>query len=105
MIKYIKEIGAVAVLAHPFLNLTEDKLIEFLPRAIEAGLKGMECYYSLYDDNTTKKSLDIAKKISILTSGGSDFHGENKPDIKLGVGRGNLGVPFEWAAGLKPGKQ
>ncbi len=101
MIKYIKEIGATPVLAHPFLNLAEDRLIAFLPKATEAGLEGMECYYSLYDDNTTEKSLEIAKTFCILPSGGSDFHGENKPDIELGVGKGNLRIPFGWAVELK----
>jgi len=101
MIKYIKGIGAVPVLAHPFLNLTEDRLKSFLSKATQAGLKGMECYYSLYDQETTEKALKISNDFGVLPSGGSDFHGTNKPDIMLGVGRGNLCTPFEWALELK----
>ena len=41
------------------------------------------------------KYLEIANKFNLLVSGGSDFHGRNKPYIDLGVGRGNLNVPDE----------
>jgi predicted metal-dependent phosphoesterase TrpH len=92
-IKFIKSIGAVAVLAHPFLNLNEAQLREFLPRAIECGLDGMETLYSDYDENTTATAVRIAREFGIKESGGSDFHGGRKPDISLGVGRGNLSVP------------
>jgi hypothetical protein len=30
-----------------------------------------------------------------LITGGTDFHGDVKPDIKMGSGRGNLSIPFE----------
>ena len=36
-----------------------------------------------------------------MPSGGSDFHGENKPDIRLGTGRGALNVPDEWYEALR----
>ena len=101
MLDFIKSIGGVAVLAHPFLNLNEEKLRAFLPSAKAHGLSGMECYYSLYDEETTKKSLEIAENFSLLCSGGSDFHGTIKPDIKLGEGKGNLKIPYEWAVKIK----
>ena len=101
MLEVIKSIGAVPVLAHPFLNLKEDKLLTILPQAKKEGLIGMECYYPLYDEATTKKSLELAKCFGLLPSGGSDFHGDNKPDIFLGVGKGNLQIPLEWLQKLK----
>jgi hypothetical protein len=61
----------------------------------------MECYYSLYDTETTSASLYLADKFQLLKSGGSDFHGLRKPDIDLGVGKGNLKVPYEWYLELK----
>ena len=94
IIEFIRSLGAFSVLAHPFLNLNEQELVEFLSSS--KGLNGMECYYSTYDEETTKKSLQIADKYGLICSGGSDFHGMTKPDIKLGVGRGNLKVPFMW---------
>ena len=101
MLDFIKSIGAVPVLAHPFLNLSEKELVEFLPLAKEHGLVGMECYYSLYDGATTNTSLDIAKKVGLLPGGGSDFHGSRKPDINLGEGKGSLKVPYQCYLELK----
>ena len=101
MIDFVLEIGAVPVLAHPFLNLSEEELEVFLPKAKAQGLVGIECYYSKYDEEKTAKSLALAEKYGLLPSGGSDFHGENKPDIALGVGRGNLQIPYDWAVKLQ----
>ncbi|MBE6943681.1 MAG: PHP domain-containing protein [Ruminococcaceae bacterium] len=101
MLDFIVEIGAVPVLAHPFLNLNEAELLEFLPLAMLHGLAGMECYYSTYDQETTEKSLYLADRFGLKYSGGSDFHGSNKPDIQLGTGKGSLQVPYAWAAELK----
>ena len=101
MIDFITKIGAVPVLAHPFLNAGEDKLCQLLPLAKQRGLVGMECYYPLYDRETTQKSLALADKFGLKYSGGSDFHGGNKPDIAMGVGKGNLQIPYAWANELK----
>lgn len=93
-IALIRKAGGMAVLAHPFLNLTEEELHRFLPLARQAGMTGMETYYSLYDDETTEKARQMAEAYDLLESGGSDFHGLHKPDIALGRGRGSLRVPF-----------
>ena len=100
-IDFIRDIGAVPVLAHPFLNLDEAALTAFLPRAKERGLVGMECAYSLYDEATTAKSFALADENGLAYSGGSDFHGQNKPHIQLGVGQGNLCIPDAWATRLR----
>lgn len=92
-IAFLKAINAVAILAHPFLNLTEEALCKFLPKAKEYGLDGMETAYSTYNEETAKRAVEIATEFGLKQSGGSDFHGKNKPDISLGVGRGNLRVP------------
>ena len=99
IIDFIKSIGAVPVWAHPFLSLEEPDVIKFLSET--EGLCGMECYYSTYDEETTSKALEIAERFGLLPSGGSDFHGARKPSISLGVGRGNLKVPYEWYLALK----
>ena len=99
IIDFISSIGAVSVLAHPFLNLNESELIEFLSTA--KGLDGMECYYSTYDEETTNKSIRIANAFGLICSGGSDFHGQNKPDISLGTGKGSLHVPLRYLDTLR----
>lgn len=101
IIALIKEMGAVAVLAHPFLNMDEEMLRGFLPRAVECGLDGMEVLYPKYDMETTALAKEIACQFGILPSGGSDFHGENKPDIQIGVGRGNLQISMSYLEALR----
>lgn len=101
MIDFIKLIGAISVLAHTLLNLTKEKLEILLPLAKEQGLVGMECYYSLYNETQTKESLVLSEKFGLKHSGGSDFHRENKPDIQLGFGKGNLKIPYNLVQQLK----
>ena len=101
VIGFLREIGAVPVLAHPFLNLTEDELRKFLPIAKKHGLTAMETIYSTYDENTVRLSRMIAKEFGLSESGGSDFHGERKPDILLGRGYGELAVPYDFYKNLK----
>ena len=97
----IRELGAVSVLAHPYLNLKQDELTVFLEQATKYGLQGMEVYYSTYDEAATALALDTAAAFGLKKSGGSDFHGANKPDIRLGEGRGNLQIPASWLEELK----
>ncbi len=61
----------------------------------------METRYSLYDDKTEKLAVSYAKRFGLSESGGSDFHGMNKPDISLGTGKGNLFVPYDFYLILK----
>ena len=99
IIRFIKSIGAVAVLAHPFLNLDEAQLRQFLEQATE--LDGMEVYYSKFSEEQTALAERMAEEFGLVRSGGSDFHGSNKPDISIGTGRGNLAVPLESLEELK----
>lgn len=100
-ISFIRSIGAVAVWAHPYFHMTFDQAEEFLPRAVKAGLQGMETMYSTYDDETTQKAREVSRRFGICESGGSDFHGANKPHIALGTGQGNLQIPYEFYEKLK----
>ena len=99
-VAFIKSVGAVPVWAHPFLQMDEDGARRFLAEAVPLGLAGMETRYSLYDAETEAAADRLIKEFGILPSGGSDFHGGVKPDIKLGVGKGNLRIPLDYARGL-----
>ena len=101
IIRFIKSIGAAAVLAHPFLNLDEAGLRAFLPEAVECGLDGMEVLYPKYTPEQTALAHEIVEEFGILGSGGSDFHGANKPDIAIGTGRGTLAVPTAYLRQLR----
>ncbi len=92
-IRLIRDMGAVSVLAHPLLTMDEAMTRDFLADA--HGLDAMETLYVTYDEQTTQAALEIAEEFHLLSSGGSDFHAANKPDIALGVGRGGLKVPLE----------
>ena len=102
LIQFVRSIGAVSVWAHPFLHLKEEAQIRtFLPRAVEAGLQGMEVRYPLFTQEQTDLATALAKEFSLLPSGGSDFHGANKPTISLGTGKGSLEVPLDWCEALE----
>ena len=100
-IEFLNSLGAVSVLAHPYLSIPDEKMDEFLTEAKAIGLDAMETIYTTYDDETTEKARAMAEKYGLLESGGSDFHGANKPDTKLGVGYGNIFFTKEMYLKLK----
>ena len=95
-INFIKEYGAVAIMAHPFLSLTYEELLEFLPEAKRAGLDAIETRYTEFSPEETEIAISLAERFHLKQSGGSDFHGAAKPDIALGKGHGDLVVPFSF---------
>ena len=101
-IEFIKSTGAVPVLAHPFLDLDEQSLREFLTLAKPYGLEGMETVYSTYSEEETLLAKRIVKEYDLKESGGSDFHGYRKNDISLAIGRGNLVIPYDFCKNLRP---
>lgn len=98
-IGFIESIGAVSVLAHPLLNIDVDTLRGLLT-SVKGRLHAMEVVYSEYDEEKSEISYALIGEFGLLPSGGSDFHGKNKPDIALGVGRGNLVIPLSFAEGM-----
>ena len=94
--------GGVAVLAHPFQYKKNDaELRELIEHCMAHGLRGMECRYSGYDAQQTACLEGLAEEYGLLKTGGSDFHGANKPTISLGAGKGELDVPYAWLERLK----
>lgn len=104
-VRFLHFINAVPVLAHPFISLSEGELRTFLPEAKEHGLAAMETRYSTYSPQVTAAAHAIAQEFELLESGGSDFHGENKPDIHLGSGTGDLVVPYGFVQKLRAWKE
>ncbi len=93
-IKCILENGGVPIFAHPILcHLSDAKLDALVARLKEAGLVGIEAIYSTYEAREERQIKELAEKYGLLISGGSDFHGKNKPKIDLGTGFGRLFVP------------
>ncbi len=84
-IAMLRNAGGIAVMAHPLSldqNLTQLELK--IKHLRDLGLEAMECFYSTYDTETTLELLRIAKRLDLLPSIGSDFHGAPKPTIHLG---------------------
>lgn len=101
-VKLIHEAGGIAILAHPLLyHLNSDTLQHLIDDLKEAGLDGIEAIYSTYTTGEEQLVKKIAAKNQLLISGGSDFHGANKPFIKLGKGRGHLYIPYSVLEDIK----
>lgn len=84
------------VLAHPLLyHLDYDRLAVTISSLKSFGLEGIEALYSLNTPSDDSRLARMAQNQGLFITGGSDFHGSNKPDIDLGVGKGNLRIPKE----------
>lgn len=94
-IALIKSVGGVAVLAHPAtLRLGNESLGRAVEELKGEGLDGIEVVWSGHNRRQREAYQMLAQRLDLLATGGSDFHGENKPDIKLGRGLGgNVEVP------------
>lgn len=98
----IREAGGLAVLAHPVLyKLSEADLKQMIQEMKDAGMCGMEAVYSENTDEDEAYYRQMADSFGLLVTGGSDFHGTNKPDIKLGVGKGGLQITYDMLQALK----
>jgi 3',5'-nucleoside bisphosphate phosphatase len=92
-IGWIREAKGVAVLAHPtWIKATDEGLRTCVTALKEAGLGGVEVHYSTHNKRQTATYLELAQRLGLLVTGGSDFHGITKPDIEVGYGRGDLKV-------------
>lgn len=95
-VRLIKQAGGLAFVAH--LNQTRrspDSLRQFLSRLKDSGLDGVEGYYTEYTPEMQRDYQALASELGLMLSGGSDFHGANKPHIAIGRGTGDLRVPYE----------
>jgi predicted metal-dependent phosphoesterase TrpH len=95
-IQQIEAAGGLAVLAHPVrLGVRDPGQEEDLIADLrDAGLRGIEVYHSDHRPADVERYAAIAKKLGLAVSGGSDFHGDAKPNIRLGTGaNGNLNIP------------
>ena len=100
-VKMIKNAGGLAILAHPvYITEDYDKLYSLLKQLKEYGLDGTECLYNCYSEEFSKMCFDICDKLGLVKSGGSDFHGGNKPDVELGKVSGGY-VPYEFLLNMK----
>lgn len=101
-IELIHSAGGLAILAHPLLykyNLLQvEELVKYLS---ERNIDGLEAIYSSNTGFDEGRMRHLANKYNLLITGGSDFHGALKPDLKIGVGKGNLKISYTIVESLK----
>ncbi|WP_297445407.1 PHP domain-containing protein [Desulfurobacterium sp.] len=84
--RLIKEAGGIPVLAHPCtLKLGCSGLYEFVSQLKREGLEGIEVIHSEHTPSMVVNFKEMAKELGLYTTGGSDYHGYNKPDIDIGM--------------------
>lgn len=101
-VSLIREAGGIAVAAHLHLiKMPDDPLREYLRELIPYGLDGIEGYYTDYTPDMDRRYRAMAEELGLVISGGTDYHGANKPHIAIGKGKGNLEIPYSVLEGLK----
>lgn len=95
-IKLIQGAKGVAVLAHPYLLHNDELITEFSGY----GLQGIEVYYPEHSQSMINFYLDLSRRLNLLVTGGTDFHGSAKPDLKLGM----IKLPLEFVEKLRQAK-
>ena len=94
----VRQAGGIPSIAHPvriFRN-DYDKVDALIREMIPHGLTALEAYHSDHKPGDIGHYLEVANRYGLAVTGGSDFHGANKPRIQLGTGNGgNLAIPYQ----------
>jgi predicted metal-dependent phosphoesterase TrpH len=95
-IEMIAVAGGIPVLAHPkYVKLNGYDGLESLIKELKGyGLRGIEAIYTKHTAEETRRFCKMAKRTGLLITGGSDFHGGNKPDTEIGKGDGSLSIGY-----------
>lgn len=102
-LEMIREAGGVPVLAHPFtLGLGSPGALRDLLRDLQAlGLAGIEVFYAEHSPEQEALYFKLAQELGLLVTGGSDFHGDNKPEVTLGNIRSRDRLTYDLVTALK----
>lgn len=95
-IKLIKIQNGIASLAHPnrlMDSMSERKILDFILSLKNEWLDAVECHHESYSDNDIKQYHEYAENHDLLITRGSDFHGNNKSSVCIGIGKGSLDIP------------
>ncbi len=95
-ITLIKNAGGLPVLAHPYLLdfPNDDTLEELMVHMKGLGLIGIEVYYPEHSPERINHYKSLADLHNLIMTGGTDFHGNLKPEIQMGYGLGDFMVPY-----------
>lgn len=105
-VSMILNAGGIPILAHPPLyHMGSERLDRLVSTLKDAGLMGIEALYCSYTNQDERDMRRLTERYGLLLSGGSDFHGANKPGLDLGTGYGRLFVPEEFLDKIKEARQ
>lgn len=95
-VELIRAAGGDAYMAHLHTaGMEGSELFDFVKRLKSAGLTGIECMYSEYTPLQKREYAALADSLGLKRSGGTDFHGKNKPQIEIGTGLGDMKIEYE----------
>jgi predicted metal-dependent phosphoesterase TrpH len=96
-IRRIVDAGGLASLAHPVrLPQRGPDLGSLLERLMGAGLRGIEVFHSEHTPADCQEYAELARRYDLIPTGGTDFHGDHKPGVRLGSGiDGNVCLSYE----------
>ena len=100
----VKAAGGITSLAHPVRVAKNDwdTLAVWVKKMADAGMGAIEVFHSDHTPENVAYYGQLAERFGLAVTGGSDFHGGNKPGIDLGTGhRRNLSVPYSLLAKLR----
>lgn len=102
-VELIRGAGGRAVIAHPGqYKLTDERLEELIAFGKNAGVSGVECYYSGYTEYECRQYFELAARHGLCATAGSDWHGRHKPHIEMGSGEhGEINAPYELLTKLR----
>ncbi len=91
----IHHAGGCAVLAHPpFIDVADEHLPQLLDELMALGLDGLEAYCSGTSNDGIDRYITMARRKGLIVTGGSDYHQPLKGGVAMGIGRGNLKIPY-----------
>jgi len=99
----IQEAKGVGVLAHPNTLGIQGytQLEELILKLVDMGLKGLEVYYPEHSSLEVAQYKALAERFGLLISGGTDYHGIEGSQLEIGIGRGDMRLPYSMVEGLK----
>ncbi|MDX1690662.1 MAG: PHP domain-containing protein [Acidimicrobiia bacterium] len=93
-VRLVRASGGVAAVAHPHTVATAaDAFSDAFASFADVGIDGVECHYAEYVPSQRSRLDTLARSHGLVPTGGSDYHGDHKPGISVGRGRGDLAVP------------
>lgn len=103
VIDMVHNANGLAVIAHPIqsLSVAACGIEGFIGGLVDEGIDGIEVYYSSHSKEDVTRLLHMACKYNLFVVGGTDFHGEVKPGVELGIGMGDMRISCELLENMK----